>query len=182
MKPTKTAKTTRQAVGTKKRRKAPICSELITSTDFSSDENQPEPAQQQPTTAPPAVDVQQRESADSSSGESGTSDSCTIASLIRATKADEQPEKQNTSSSSCSSSSSSSSSTSNSSGHSEPSNQLVPDHEPVDEEEEEDGDEGEEEDEEEGEDENNQSLGSTGGEEVDVSVAQVIAVGAEVEL
>ncbi|XP_065075930.1 E3 ubiquitin-protein ligase Topors [Ochlerotatus camptorhynchus] len=176
IKPNTATKTVRpqQATTSKKRRKAPICSELITSTDFSSDENQPE-LTQQPTSAP--VNVQQGESLDSSSGESGsgTSDSCTIASLIRATKVDERPEKQNTSSSSCSSSSSTSnSSCSLAGGNSEPSSQPATHHEPVDEEED-DADEEEE-------DENNQSLGSTGGEEMEVSVAQVIAVGAEVEL
>lgn len=165
-----------QATTSKKRRKAPICSELITSTDFSSDENQPEPAQ--PSTSAPVNVQQQRESLDSSTGESDSSeDSCTIASLIRAAKTDERQEKQNTSSSSCSSSSSTSnSSCSLAGGHSKPSSQVAaPVHEQPMDEEEDDGDEEEE-------DENNQSLASTGGEEVDVSVAQVIAVGAEIEL
>lgn len=89
----------------KKRRKAPICSELISSTD-SSDEDLPEPKQ--------APLVQSRQDAaaavpsSASVSENNSSDSegqCTIASLIRAvqqqTAADpDQQDKQNTSTSS----------------------------------------------------------------------------------
>lgn len=178
IKPNAAGKTVRQQQPSrsKRRRKIPICSELISSSDSSSGENQPEPVQNPP---PVPVTVQQRESLDSSSSESGSSESCTIASLIRATKADELPGKQNTSSSSCSSSSSTSTSNTSCSlagGNSERSSQLALDLEPVDEE---DDDRDEEEEE---EDENNQSLLSNGGEEVGVSVAQVIAVAADVEL
>lgn len=179
IKPNTAGKTVRQQ--SKKRRKTPICSELISSTDFSSGENQPESVQNPPV----PVTVAQRESLDSSSSESGSSESCTIASLIRATKADELPGKPNTSSSSCSSSSSTSTTNTSCSlagGNSERSSQMALDHEPVDEKDDDEDEAEEEEMEVEEEGENNQSLMSTGGEEVDLSTAQVIAVAAEVEL
>lgn len=84
----------------KKRRKAPICSELISSTD-SSDEDLPEQKQ------PPMVQPSQEPTPSSASiSENNSSDSegqCTIASLIRAvqqTTADPDQDKQNTSTSS----------------------------------------------------------------------------------
>uniref|UniRef100_A0A1Q3F7C9 RING-type E3 ubiquitin transferase n=1 Tax=Culex tarsalis TaxID=7177 RepID=A0A1Q3F7C9_CULTA len=85
----------------KKRRKAPICSELITSTD-SSDENLPE-QKQMPPAGPPSQEAAVPSSASISENNSSDSEAqCTIASLIRAavqqTVAD--PEKQNTSTSS----------------------------------------------------------------------------------
>lgn len=83
----------------KKRRKAPICSELISSTDDSSDENLPEQkqtslVQSRPETTPSA-----------SISENNSSDSegqCTIASLIRAVQqqtATDDPQNTSTSSS-----------------------------------------------------------------------------------
>lgn len=183
-----------QLPSSKRRRKAPICSELITSTDFSSEENKPEPNEQQ---MPPAQQQEvQHESTDSSSVDTDTSDSeegrCTIASLIRAAKTSDTMEmkQQSTSSSSCSSSSKSSSSANSS--LTEPSGQLgvVPDEadddndddEEEQEDEEDDDDDNDQEDEETNDDEHNESPVVSTSDEVDVSVAQVIAVGAEVEL
>ncbi|KXJ84531.1 E3 ubiquitin-protein ligase Topors [Aedes albopictus] len=168
----------------KRRRKTPVCSsELITSTDFSSEENKPE------LNEPPPPAAQQRESSDSSSSDTDTSDSeegrCTIASLIRAAKADdpvttEMKQQQNTSSSSsCSSSSVNSSLTEQSSQMGGGAPVENDDDDEAEEEEEEDDDD--DDDEEEEVDEHNQSPSpsvSRAGEEV----AQVIAVGAEVEL
>ncbi|EAT39521.1 AAEL008683-PA [Aedes aegypti] len=188
------AKAVRQQLlnASKRRRKAPICSELITSTDFSSDENPPaEPSQQQTNPSVQQEQTLQRDSTESSSGDTDTSDSeegrCTIASLIRAAKADDPPEmkQQNTSTSSCSSSSTSKSSCSANSSHTEPPSQVSVGPEEAPEEDDDDDEEEEDEEDDEGaeEERHDQSPAvSTGDVDVDVSVAQVIAVGAEVEL
>ncbi|XP_058828642.1 E3 ubiquitin-protein ligase Topors [Topomyia yanbarensis] len=111
----------------KKRKKVPICSELITSTDFSSDEEPPQAVTPQPTAVEPMLAPVSRPSSSSeviSSGDeaSDSEEQCTIASLIRAARrpptteeSEQYPELQNTSNVSTGSSSSSNSSSSSSS-------------------------------------------------------------------
>lgn len=146
----------------KKRRKAPICSELI-STDFSSDENPPEPMQM-----PPVQTSQEPIPSSGSVSENNSSDSegqCTIASLIRAvqqTAADPaDPTKLNTSTTSSSSSATVTTPNTSSYGHADTSSSPVCSSVAQ------------------------QLVGGREGEplpEEDVSVSQAIAVGAEVEL
>lgn len=199
-----TLKVTRQPT-TRKRRKVPICSELITSTDFSSEENQPEVPVPQPQPLPepqPVHHLHPEELQDlnqtletsplrASTSEDDSSDSsedrCAIASLIRQQLQQEDLSKQSSSTASTAGTSSATGSSSTSfcsMSHTEgssPAAGMIPSAQKLQLEPnkhptgKEHEEEEDEEDEEEEEEEEEED-------DDDVSVTQAIAVGAEVEL
>ncbi|XP_058459548.1 E3 ubiquitin-protein ligase Topors [Malaya genurostris] len=113
----------------KKRKKVPICSELITSTDFSTDDERREPVQRAPiepvpASVPSSVVSTCSEVVSSDEDSSDSEEQCTIASLIRASQhpmvgeSEQHLERQNTSTASTGSNSSNNSRSSNSSTNS----------------------------------------------------------------